>query len=305
MRRLAALPVVLGFVGALALCFAMRVSPAGADAPEQQGWWTELNPGVAGLAPPVPVPPDVPSNGLLVEGGPSSSSPVAFAALVYDLSPGSSVSTLTLQVASSSASTPDTTLELCSLDNPTINAEEGGPMSDAPSYDCSHKVTSASGSSGTSYQFDVSSLVSNATLAVAILPTAPTDRVVFNAPDTNSLAVPSPGDSGAASTGGAGSFSAGSLGTPSFSGGSGFSGSPGSGVSVPAIAGSVPSSGPASTASSTPAPSGSQNFQAFPAFGTVPQQAAPFAVALVLIGLLGGAALWIYAGRRRPDEAAA
>lgn len=304
MRRLAVLSVLFGFAGALAVCFTMRGAPAAADSPEQQGWWTVLNPGTGGALPiPAQIPPDVPSNGLLVEGG-SASSPSAYAALLYSLGQGASASTLTLQVTGNSATTPNSTLEICPLSSDSFTAEQGGPISGAPSYDCTKKVTASASSNGTSYQFDASSLVSNGTLAVAVLPTSPTDRVVFNAPDSNSLAAQAPttssGNTSSDNTSSALGGVSGGVSTPSSSGVS----NPGGSFSVPA-SGTSPSgtsSSRSSSASQSPSTSRGQNLQAFQAFGTASQQAEPLAVALVAIGLIGGAALWIYAGRRRPDE---
>ncbi len=302
MRRLAVLSVLFGFAGALAVCLTMRAAPAAADAPEQQGWWTVLNPGVGGLSAPVPVPPDVPSDGLLVQGGPSASSPAAFAALLYSLGQGASASTLTLQVTGNSATTPNSTLEICPLSSDSFNAQEGGPMSAAPSYDCTNKVTASASSNGTSYQFDASSLVSNGTLAVAVLPTSPSDRVVFNAPDSNSLAVQAAAiSSGDTSSSGNSSSALGGVGGVSNPSNSGVS-NPGGSFSVPASGTSPSGTSIPSGSSQSPSTPRAQNVQAFQAFGTAAQQAAPLAVALVAIGLIGGAALWIYAGRRRPNE---
>src|SRR5580704_7395485 len=106
-------PVIV--LASCALVVAVGANPAAAMAPSQQGWWTSLN---AGSVPevgslPAPTPPDVPAQGLLVEG--PSNSPVAYAALVYYLPIGSTASTLTLTIAANSASTPGTTLELCPL----------------------------------------------------------------------------------------------------------------------------------------------------------------------------------------------
>jgi hypothetical protein len=167
--------------------------PAHAEAPAQQGWWTQANPALAsqsGL--PVPAPPapaDVPANGLLVEGGSSAASPTAYAALAYQLPATATVGVLTLIVAPQSATTPNSTLRICPLTNPALNAEQGGPMTDAPAYDCTHSTTAHASPSGNNFQFRVSTLASNGTLAVALLPTAPTDRVVFNQAGADSLTV--------------------------------------------------------------------------------------------------------------------
>src|SRR5207248_3179018 len=132
-----------------------------------------------------PPPPDVPSGGLLVQGG--SGSPdagnTAFAALVYDVGLDSTVGRLSLTQASPSASTPGATLVVCPLLTASINPADGGPMTDAPKYDCKSKVTGkAQGAAPNpvTYQFDVASLVSNGTLAIAILPNDASTRVALN-----------------------------------------------------------------------------------------------------------------------------
>jgi hypothetical protein len=151
----------------------------------------------------------VPSNGLLIEGGATTSSGAgnsgasAYAALIYDVPDGATLGKLNLTVAPNSATTPSTTLELCPLTTQSFQAEEGGPMSDAPSYNCSNNITAAQASSA--YVFDVSSLVSSGALAVAILPTSPADRVVLSQPGTKSLDVQPAPDTTVASPPGSGS----------------------------------------------------------------------------------------------------
>ncbi|HEX4865671.1 MAG TPA: hypothetical protein VFV02_16500 [Acidimicrobiales bacterium] len=181
-------------------------STARADTPSSQGWWTSANPGsVGGVGAPAatPAPPDVPSNGLFIEGGPTSSAgagnagAIAYAALTYDLPAGATVGKLTLTVAPNSATTPSTTLELCALTIQSFQSEEGGPMSDAPSYNCTNNVTAAQASNA--YQFNVSPLVSSGALSFAILPTSPTDRVVLAQPDAQSLPVQASSDTTVAS----------------------------------------------------------------------------------------------------------
>src|SRR5439155_23450796 len=100
---------------------------------------------------------------------------------------GATAESLKLTVAPGSASTRAATLALCPLTTPSFSPAEGGAAADAPKYDCASKVTAAPGSDGSSYAFDVASLIQNDALAVAIVPTASTDRVVFQRPDDNSL----------------------------------------------------------------------------------------------------------------------
>jgi hypothetical protein len=168
-------------------------SCASAGAPDQQGWWTLTNVGLAsqtGLAVPAPpAPAGVPANGLLIEGGSGPDSPIAYAAVVYSVPVAASARSLTLTVATGSVSAPASTLRICRLVNPIPIAEQGGPMGDAPAYDCSHSATAGPSADGTSYRFEVAPLVTDGNLAVAILPTTATDRVVFDQPDSKSLMV--------------------------------------------------------------------------------------------------------------------
>lgn len=282
--------VLLGTAVGLA-SLVVPAGAAGAESPSLQGWWTSANLGGTSPAP------DVPAKGLLVEGGVSSSSgagdtgAAAYAALAYQVPSGQAPGKLTLDVAANSATTPDTTLELCPLDKTTFTPQQGGAMSGAPAYKCTKHVTAAPSSNGSSYQFDVSSLVSDGSLAVAILPTMPTDRVVLNQPGDQSLDLPGSSSGGSTSsdtttttapaTGGSAGSSSGSGASDSAASVSG-NGSSSSGVGVatspsPGDAGtSSPSasSGASPDLSSTPSPSSS----ATPAAGsTGPGSAAPAA----------------------------
>lgn len=172
----------LALVGASA-CIGFAAPPAFADAPADQGWWTLLNPG--GPAP-TAAPPDVPADGLLVQGG-SDGSPVALAALVYEPELGATPEKLVLKVAADSATTPHASLQLCPLNAAVIKAQQGGPMADAPAYDCTSKTTALPGDDGTTYTFDLGSLATSGAFGLAVLPTASSDRVVFDKPDSGSL----------------------------------------------------------------------------------------------------------------------
>lgn len=291
-----------------------------ADAPTQQGWWWQGNPGAipeAGVNPSRP-PPDVPAKGLLIEGGTGSAigagdgGPTAFAALLYQLPQGDSASTLTLSVASGSATTPSVTLELCPLDNPGLNAEQGGPLADAPTYNCSTNVTAQASSSGSSFAFNLSRLPSTGDLAVAILPTSPTDRVVFAQPASTSLAVqpggasstgtafqPSASSAPVASSAPSGASSSGAQPSSSASQGGatalpGVSAAPSS--SSPAIAG-TPASGNGAPANSSSAPSSSGAATSFVPASSGSDNAKPLAVALIIVAFIVGATTWLAAGR--------
>ena len=290
-------------IGVVSILIAL---PAFAEAPAQQGWWTATNPGTVpglGIGFPVAAPPDVPSNGLLIEGGASPSSPVAYAALIYQVPVGSAVGALTLDVASGSATTPSGTLELCPLVQPTLVPDQGGPMSDAPAYNCSGSVTGNPASSGASYGFNVSPLVSDGVLAVAILPTSSAERVVFDQPEAGSLATSTPvatvpssstGNSGAAPTPVATTIPTVSVPPP---------------IALPTPAfNAAPAAAASPTSSSTPSP-GAKNTPpptvaaAAPFSSSVPVglgggAVRPVTLALVILGLLGACMLWVSAGNR-------
>jgi hypothetical protein len=280
---------------ALAAVLGLAVHGASADAPTTQGWWTQTSPSTPlGAAPPVAS--DVPSNGLLIEGG--AAAPVAYAALVYSLGPGAQVGKLTLQIAPSSATTPNSSLELCPLEKPTLHAEQGGPMSDAPAYTCETHVTAAPSDGG--YQFDVTQLVSDGALAVAILPTDPTTRVVLSQPDANSLPVVA-----AAGTAGSDeptSDAFGSTASPYYDAGS-ISAPYSSDVpSVPSLAAPAiptPAAEPAPAAAAAPVADLGDNAL------TRSTPARPLAVSAIVIALAAGLAAWGRAGSSAVRGAAA
>jgi hypothetical protein len=323
-RRLALGAAVLISLGTVSL-------PAYADAPAQQGWWTSANPGSSAA---VPVPsggsgtggPDVPANGLLVESAGSSPAPVAFAALTYDTPlPAGTAATLDLTVTAQSATTPGATLELCPLSTSTIQADQGGPMTDAPEYDCTTHVTAAVSSSGGSFHFDLAPLLNSAPLAVAILPTANVERVVLDQPSGSSLTVPrNTATASVSPAGGALPPAPASTPVPSNNASSAPSGPTGANV-TPSAVGSVsatPTFGAATTGSPSPAGSTQSPALATPTAAATPTTQAggagtstaapvalgaattaksgasfPFAAILLIAGLVAVGSLWGYAGR--------
>lgn len=334
MKRLSGLAA-----GTFALCASVMLvggGPVQADAPSQAGWWTATNPGAGFGIPSPPPPPDVPPNGLLIEGG--QSSPTAYAAVVYDVPQGAAVGKLTLTVATQGGqpdATPATNLQACPLQSAAISPEQGGPMSDAPAYSKSHCLTGGASSSGGSYSFNVSALVTDGALALAILPTTPTDRVVFAPPGAESLQIQQTdgsgsGSSGAlgsstdsnASTGSSGDPSSGATGSPvaaEAGGGSvSFGSSPAvnapgtstaspSSAAAPALAapplsggtGARPSN-PAGTSAAPSArqtPAGSYNASEFAYASLSPPPAKAWAVGALVAAILAGVALWTAAGR--------
>jgi hypothetical protein len=292
LRWLSALLVLVGFT-------AFVTGTTSADPPGQQGWWTVANPGPAPGGLPTlssPVAPDVPAKGLLVQGG--TNTPNAYAALIYQLPPAATAGDLTLNTAANTITTSGSTVQICPLINPVIHAEQGGPMADAPQYDCAKKTTAPS--KGTSYQFNVSSLVSNGTLAVAILPTKVTDRVVLARPDANSLAVQA-GTPAAGSSEGAGGAQTATAPATTSPGAAALGASNQSTATTPSLAalGGAPASASSPALATRPQSNGSTAAPGgfLPAQSSKSGAANPLAVGAVLAGLLLAGGLWLSAGR--------
>lgn len=280
-------------------------APVSADAPTQQGWWTALSVTTpVGETVTAPKPADVPANGLLIEGGPST--PFAIAAVVYYMQEGATASTLSLPVAPNTGTTPNTTLQLCALTTASLRPEAGGPMSDAPGYSCAKKVTAQQ--SNAKYRFDVSGLASNGAVAVAILPTASTDRVVLSQPDNNSLAT-SGGGTGSVDTSGP-AFPSVDSSSPPGSAAAGVGDSGIGGLSVGPSIGAAPNSqsGAAAVAAPgqrPPAAVGAQPATPLPAVASLASSPAkPLAVILVIFAVLLGGAAWSSAGHAAVQAAA-
>jgi hypothetical protein len=145
----------------------------------RSGWWTSA---------PVALSPDASADQLVVQGGADPESPVSYAAMAFELDDGEVPSSVRLDVAPGSASTPNAVLTACPLTTAAFEAARGGPATDAPAYECATSVT-AEPEDGeiVTYEFDVSDFASTGTLAFAVLPTAVADRVVLAVPTTSSL----------------------------------------------------------------------------------------------------------------------
>jgi hypothetical protein len=178
MKRVAAVAVVLPAMAAVVLGLA---APAHSDAPSAQAWWNAAN---QGLAQP-PDPPDVPSNGLLLQGG--LSGPSAYAALAFTLPPDTAAASLTLDVASTA--TQATSVQACPA-RPGWKPAQGGPMADAPPYDCARSVAAVLTADSKHLVFrDVSGLATiEGALSLALVP-GDSDRVALAKPGASALAV--------------------------------------------------------------------------------------------------------------------
>jgi hypothetical protein len=214
--------------------------------------------------------------------------------VLYELDPGTTAGTLTLAVAPNSITTPSATLQVCPLLQAIVHPEQGGPMSDAPPYDCSRSVTAAPAANG-SYEFDASKLVTDRLVAVAILPTGPVDRVVLNQPDDKSLAVQQAPEAtppvADAETAGAPLDTASAPALEPFA--AAVEGLPAAQSGTPGASASGVPAAPA------PAATGSFGGGRFvPAVAATPAKATPLLVLLLVVGSLAGIGLWLYAGRQ-------
>lgn len=274
------MPIIRSLIAAAAAAALLAPTAAAAADAGGAGWWTTS---------PVAVAPDA-QGALVVQGGVQADQPVSYAAVQFTLADGESASHLTLAVAPGSASTPAATLTVCPLTG-SFAPTDGGAMADAPPYDCASKA-SAPAANGV-YTFDVSALAATGTLALAVLPGWPSDRVALSKPDAAALetaAGPSSAGTDAASGADAGSaqtFAAPA--TPSFTSGS-FDVPPPPSVAadvldVPRSAVGAPGSAPAAaSAPVAPAASGTRGGR----------RTAPL-VFVLLVLVAGG--LWLGAGR--------
>jgi len=154
--------------------------------PDGYGWWNRLNSGAT--EPVAAPPPDVPSDGLYVAG--DATGPQAIAAVAYSVPADEAPTRLTLTVTGSGARG---TLAACVVPAGHVIPAQNGRWSDAPDYDAERCVESTA--EDAEVTFVVSSLTAGDTLALAIVPTGPMDRAVFEAPGPDSLSTSPSGPS--------------------------------------------------------------------------------------------------------------
>jgi hypothetical protein len=281
----------LGALAALLVVGTLLAPSAGAVEPARQGWWRAsvviLGIDLTALLDPSTA--DVPADGLLVAGGSAPDQPQAIAAVAYEIA-GTVAGPLRLAPHTAAATVPGSGAMACPLDEPAFTPAQGGPIAEAPRYDCLGAVVATVDADG-AYLFDVSTLVRGSAVAVAILPTTPASRIVFAAPADGSLAItpdgaaapaPSTGDPVGAAP------SAGPVDRPS--------------VTVAGTSAAAPDSPPvaAGLEGADPSP--------VAAIGSAPATAArgSAARAYVLLAIATAAGLaWARAGRRRPQRATA
>lgn len=177
-------------IAAIALGVAGAGSPAAGDAPWRVGWWTVANLGIPQLvafAPRLP-PDDVPDGGFQVGG--TTDAPTSYGALLYDVPRGATVGPLVLPLATGTTptATPAAAVQACPLTGTgEFGTDDGGPMGDAPPFDCAHPAVGEIDPAGLTITFDVAPFVRDGVVAIAIVPieSAP---IVF-APPGDSLPI--------------------------------------------------------------------------------------------------------------------
>jgi len=270
---------------AVVLCTAPSASSAAASS--QSGWWTSA-PFAA---------PDVPTGGLLLQGGPSLDQPVSFGAVSFALASGEKAGMLTLTVAASSATTPNATLTVCPLTK-SFSPAEGGPKADGPTFDCGAKATASLSGDGHTFTVDAAAFARDGSVAVALLPTALTDRIVFDKPDGSWLSTSTSGPSSGPTA----------LTTPPLTSAAPDAGAstggrtPRTGTTPSATSGAAPA--PRPTPAAQPAAAGSPTAPATPAVAVGAKAPAKrsstlgfaFLALLVLMG-----ALWLFAGNAHDE----
>lgn len=286
-----------------------RAPGADAQPPTLHGWWTVTNPSASLPAPPPP-PPDVPEGGLLVQGGPQDASdlpggiggPSAIAALVHEVPRGEAAERLVLTLAEGAASTPLAPLQACPLTTTTFRPAQGGPMEEAPEYDCSTAVVAEPSDDGATYEWAVGDLERNGVVGVAIVAVGSNDRVVFAEPGDGSLVTVASGDPDEAAPGGSPEVAAPAGGSPSTPAG------PTRGVTpapVPRAPAPAPAAAPAAAPAPAPAPvvpDVAPSFQ--PTSAVAEEELDGIVAALAVVALAAGATLWALAGRDDPDDVA-
>src|SRR2546421_6602797 len=128
-------PATVAWFVALVLMASMALTTtsarrAAADGPSRTGWWNAANTGA--VAPPVP--PDVPQDGLYVQGSPQPGQPGAFSAVLFDLPSGVAAQKLTLKIADTPS--PNLAVQACLIASGDFPGGGNQPASAAPKYNC-------------------------------------------------------------------------------------------------------------------------------------------------------------------------
>jgi hypothetical protein len=176
-----------------------RVGVAGADAPDQVGWWNKLNGGATSglpVAPPVgppvatpapPLDPSAPAGAIQLAVDPSG--PTGIGAVRYDSVPDGSDVTLVLKSSRPLPPPQVFSVVLCTATTPWVGTENG-VWSSRPSWS-STCATPEVASDTLTWHLD-SSYVDGGLSAVLVPSAAAAFQVTINPPDANSLAYDAP-----------------------------------------------------------------------------------------------------------------
>jgi hypothetical protein len=263
---------------ALAVTGVLAFAPAAsAEAPVTQAWWW------SGSAIPS-APPDVPADGLLVQGGPSA--PTAYAAVRFEVPGTATVGALTLHL--SGTATPNSALKLCRIEA-TFEPVQGGDLAKAPAYDCRDTATGAVQSDRVTV--DASQFVDDGVVMIALLPVGAADRMVFAKPGTDALEVHLSSDASGAA--GPVASEPGAFSGLADAGSSAFLVASGEvGGQLPADAGTAASAPPLTALRAASGPPAS----ASAATVADPSGISPLRLTLVLAALALALAFWVIAG---------
>lgn len=202
-------PVAVSCVLA-ALLAGPLATPGHAEAPTAQGWWSIAHQGVQ-----PPAPPDVPEDGLLVQGGaarpvaPGAPTPggtpavaattQALSALTFVLPAGAAVESLVLKLVGDPPAS--TTAFACPVTGP-YEAVQNGEYGKRPSFDClTNAVPVLDPVAGTlTFGSDLTGIVRGRSLSFVLLP-GEADRLVLQKPGATALVLRrSTGSSGPGTT---------------------------------------------------------------------------------------------------------
>lgn len=190
----------------LALNSVPLATPAAADSPVTQTWWTVNNltfdlpvpPEVLapGAVPPITIPvSDVPDGGSEIAG--TTRSPTGALTLRYEFAEGATLGPLVLTVAEGVPATPAVDLVACPLvgEGRFETHPGGGPIVELPPSDCTRSSAGVLDDEGKTYRFeDIASLAGEDHLSVAVLPVA--GRAVLERALTESLEITDPEGAG-------------------------------------------------------------------------------------------------------------
>lgn len=172
MRRLMAASAVA------ALALGIVAPMAVAASKDAHGWWWRPQTGLLGAAIP---PPGVPEDGLAVEATPDG--PNAIAAVRYVLDKDETRPALVLNVADQHG---EIAIQACAATEVWSNTQAGA-WDRRPTYDCGSAVDGTPSEDGTTWRWELDTLLRKQRLNVVLVPAPGGGRVTFEAPDDASL----------------------------------------------------------------------------------------------------------------------